>query len=211
MKRITSLLLIMSAVLLPTLVSCDIEEKEPIETMYTGFMTGYTNSDGYIKSLKDDFGKQYTVIEESEKLDPNAKYRIVASLAVDEKLNARILQMAPTISYKAPEDSILADSLRVKDPVEINSLYIGGGFLNLYVGIKVAKEGTTHRLFYTHLDDTTKLRFTIYHNAYDDEPVYTKYTYISIPLSGYGLSQNDTVSLTAKGYQKDYAYELIYK
>ena len=209
MKRIASLL-ILSVILLPAFVSCD-DEKESVETMFSGFMTGKTDSKGYMKTLTDDYGKKYTVTESSEKLDPDSKYRIVASIAIDEKLNARILQMTPAISFKAPEDSILDDSLRVKDPVEIHSLYVGGGFLNIYMGIKVAQEGTSHRLFYSHLDTPGKVMFTIYHNAYGDEPVYTKHAYLSIPLSGYGLEQNDTVFLSAKGYKEDYNYELIYK
>ena len=210
MKRIKSILLVLVAIVIPSFISCD-DDKEPIETMYTGFMTGTTDSEGYIKNLKDDFGKNYTVTEKSEKLDPDAKYRIVASIAIDENLSARILQMAPTISYQAPEDSIIPDSMRVKDPVEIQSVYIGGGFLNIYMGIKVAKEGTVHRLFYSHLNTPGKVQFTIYHNAYGDEPVYTKHTYVSIPLSGYGLATNDTVFLTAKGYEEDYVFKPVYK
>ena len=211
MKRITSILLVLTAIIVPTFISCD-DDKEPIETMYSGFMTGTTDSEGYIKTLKDDFGKLYTVTEKSEKLNPDAKYRVVASIAVDENLTARILQMVPAISYQAPEDSLVPDSMRVKDPVQIHSLYIGGGFLNINLGIKVAHEGTVHRLFYSHLDTTPgKVEFTIYHNAYGDEPVYTKQAYLSIPLSGYGLAQNDTVFLTAKGYEEDYAYSPVYK
>lgn len=210
MKRNATILMILSAAVLPALVSCD-EKKEPIETMFSGFMTGRTDSEGYIKSLKDDYGKNYKVTEKSEKLDPDSNYRLVASVAIDENLTARILQMAPAISYQAPEDSIIPDSMRVKDPVEIHSLYIGGGFLNIYMGIKVAKEGTAHRLFYSHLDTPGKVKFTIYHNAYGDEPVYTKHAYVSIPLAGYGLGQNDTVFLSANGYQEDYDYKLIYK
>jgi len=209
MKRIASLL-VLSVILLPALISCD-DETEPIETMFSGFMTGQTDSEGYIKTLTDDYGTRYTVTEKSEKLDPNSKYRLVASVALDENLTARILQMAPAISFQAPEDSILPDSMRVKDPVEIHSLYIGGGFLNIYMGIKVAQEGTSHRLFYSHLNTPGKVMFTIYHNAYGDEPVYTKHAYISIPLSGYGLAQNDTVFLNANGYKENYNYQLIYK
>jgi len=210
MKRVASVSLILAAVIMPAFISCD-DDKEKVETMFSGFMTGYTDAEGYITVLNDDFGKQYMVREKPEQLKPDTLYRIVASITLDENLTARILQMAPAISYVAPRDSIIPDSLRVNDPVEIQSLYIGGGYLNIHMGIKVAKEGTQHRLFYTRLDSTDKLKFTIYHNAYGDGEVYTKHAYISIPLYGYGLAKNDTVSLSCKGYQEDYDYKLVYK
>jgi hypothetical protein len=210
MKRTTALLLTLTAVIALSVISCD-NDKEKIETMYSGFVTGYTDSEGYVTVIKDDFGTEYMVSEKADKLKPDTMYRVVASVALDEKKTARILQMVPTISYYAPEDSIVPDSLHVTDPVEINSLYIGGGYLNIHLGIKVQAEGTQHRLFYTHLDSSDKLKFTIYHNAYGDKPVYTKYAYMSIPLNGYGLAKNDTVFLSCKGYQEDYDYKLIFK
>ena len=210
MRKYLSILLILAVALTPVLISCD-DENEPIETMFSGFMTGYTDTEGYISVLNDDFGKQYMVSEKSDKLEPDTLYRLVASVALDENLTARILQAVPAISYRAPEDAFIVDSLRVKDPVQIQSLYIGGGYLNIHLGIKVAKEGSLHRLFYTHVYSPGKLKFTIYHNAYNDKPVYTKNAYMSIPLNGYGLSKNDTVFLSCKGYGEDYDYKLIYK
>ena len=187
------------------------DEKEPIDTMYSGFMTGYTDSEGYITVLNDDFGRQYMVSEKSEQLEPDTLYRIVASVALDENQTARILQTAPTMSYKALKDHLLPDSLRAKDPVEIQGIYIGGGYLNINVGVKVQKEGTMHSLIYTYRNMPGKLKFKLYHNAYGDGQVYTKRVYISIPLQGYGLGKNATVFLSCKGYQEDYDYKLVYK
>ena len=191
-------------------IACE-EKKDPVETMMTGFMTGHTDSEGYITVLNDDFGRQYMVKEKSDKLVPDTLYRIVASVALDENYSAKFVQMAQTLSYIAPEDSIVPDTMRVKDPIQIVSAYIGGGYLNVYVDIKVKKEGTEHTFFYTHLNTPGKPAFTFYHNAYGDEPVYTKHAYVSIPLYGYGLARNDTVSLSCKSYEGDYDMNLIYK
>lgn len=210
MKATSALLLTLAALSATAFISCD-DDKEKVETMFSGFMTGYTDAEGYVTILNDDYGTQYMVSEKTDKLNPDTLYRLVASVALDENKTARILQMVPTISYKAPEDSIIPDSLHVQDPVEIHSLYIGGGYLNINMGIKVSKESAAHRLFYSHLDSPGKLKFTIYHNAYGDQPVYTKYAYISIPLSGYGLAKKDTVFLSCKGYKEDYDYKLIFK
>lgn len=210
MKRTTALLLTLTAVAAFAVMSCN-DDKEKIGTMFSGFMTGYTDSEGYVTVIKDDFGAEYMVSEKTEQLHPDTLYRMVASVSLDDNKAAKILQMVPAIAYRAPEDSVLHDSLRVTDPVEIQSAYIGGGYLNLYLGVKVQTEGTRHRLFYSHLDSPGKLKFTIYHNAYGDKPVYTKHVYMSIPLYGYGLSQNDTVFLSCKGYQEDYDCKLIFK
>lgn len=210
MKRTTALLLTLTSVITLTFVSCQ-EDREKTETMFSGFMTGYIDAEGYVTVIKDDFGMEYMVREKADKLNPDTTYRLVAAVALDENRTARILQMVQTISYRAPEDSIVPDSLHVTDPVEIHSLYIGGGYLNINLGIKVQTEKTHHRLFYAHLDSSDKLKFTIYHNAYGDKPVYTKHAYMSIPLNGYGLAKNDTVFLSCKGYQEDYDYKLIFK
>ena len=208
MKR-TSIILVLACTI-ALIASCK-EERELVETMYSGFMTGQTDSQGYISVLKDDFGKLYKVSEETDKFRPDTLYRLVVSVALDEDNNARVIQAVPTISYIAPHDSIIPDTMRVKDPIKIESIYIGGGYLNINVGIKVKNEDSQHSLFYTCLDNTDRLQFTFYHNAYGDEYVYTKHAYVSIPLYGYGLAKNDTVFLSCKGYEEDYDYKLIYK
>lgn len=210
MKRTTILLLTMAALMMPAVISCDMD-KEKVKTMYSGFMTGYTDSEGYVTVLKDDYGVQYMVTGKSEQLSPDTLYRLVASVVLDENRTAAILQMVPAVSYKAPVDSTLPDSVRATDPVEIVSRYIGGGYLNIHVGVKVSSEQARHRLIYARLGGTDKVKFTIYHNAYGDQPVFTKYAYISIPLHDYQLAQNDTVFLSCKGYKEDYDYKLVVK
>ena len=179
--------------------------------MFSGFVTGYTDGQGYVTVIKNDFGDEYMVSEKTQQLKPDTLYRMVASLELDEKKTAKVLQMVPTISRRAPVDSLVHDSLRVTDPVEIQSVYLGGGYLNIYLGVKVEKESSNHKLLYSRLATPDKLTFTIYHNARGDRPVYTKHAYISIPLYGYGLAQNDTVFLSCKGYQEDYDYKLVVK
>ena len=195
-------------------VSCYFnDDRDPVETMFSGFMTGETDSKGKITILKNDFGLKYRVTEQLEniKLRPDTVYRIVASVALDESNNARIIQMVKAMSYIATPDSIIPDSMRGTDPVEIESIYVGGGYLNVLVGVKVQNEESDHDLFYTRLDTPGKYTFKIYHKAYGDREMYTKHAYISIPLWGYGLTKNDTVFLSCKGYKEDYDYKLNYK
>lgn len=209
MKR-TTLLLALAALFMPAVISC-IEDQEKIETMFSGYMSGYTDSEGYVTVLKDDFGTEYMVSEKSDQLNPDTLYRLVASVALDKNRTARILQMVPTISYYAPADSIIPDSLKTTDQVELISAYIGGGYLNINLGIKVSKEDAVHRLIYAQKDSIGRKVFTIYHNAYGDRPVYTKHAYISIPLYVYGLAKNDTVFLCSKAFKKDRENILVFR
>ena len=208
MKTITSL--IITAVLTLTIISCQ-KKGDDVETMMSGFMTAYTDSEGYIAVLVDDMGNRYMVSDKNGVHEPDTLLRIVASIALDENNTARILQKVFPFSHKAPEDASIHDSSRVRDPFEIESIYIGGGFLNMKANIKVQNELTTHYMAYSRLNTPGPLRFTIYHDARGDVPVYTKHVYISIPLSGYGLSKKDTVFLSYKGYEEDHELQLIYR
>ena len=115
-------------------------------------MTGYTDSNGNTTLLKDDFGTIYKVNRRVDDFDyPNSFYRAVASITLQNDSSARIRQIVqtlsyidikkkkdeawivlvqPSLSYKAPLDSAIPDSMRVKDPVHIESIYIGGGYVN---------------------------------------------------------------------------------
>lgn len=204
---------LISALVLLTgiMVSCK-DDKEPVESMINGFSTGYTDSKGYISVIKDDMGNEFMVSEKSERFEPDSVYRLVTSLAISENNTARILQVIQPISYKAPETSNLPDSLKVQNPVQINSAYIGGGYLNINLGVKVQKENSKHTLLYARKSNSSKkAKFVIYHNAHGDGEMYTKYAYISIPLRGYGLQKNDTVYLSCKGYEADCDMKFVFK
>ena len=208
MKKLTFLLF---AATMLSFTACN-EDREPIETMYSGFMTGYTDTQGYLYSLKDDFGRKFKVISGDEgKHKPDTLYRLVTSLAVDENDNAKLLQAVHAISYIAPLDSSIEDSLKVRDPMLLNTYYIGGGYLNLTLGVKVQTEGTKHDLRYTYSDQAGKPLFHLYHNAYGDGQVYTKNAFVSIPLSTYGLEKNDTVLISYMSYDQDCLIKVIYK
>lgn len=210
MKRTDILMIAALTCAFALFAACD-DEKKPIETMTSGFMTGYTDSEGFITLLKDDFGNEYTISEKKDTLIPDTAIRVVTSIALDNSGTARILQTLYPISYKAPEDSTINDTLKVKDPVKFYTAYIGGGYLNITLGIKVQKEGTKHLLAYTHLNASNAAAFTFYHNAFGDGELYTKNAYISIPLSFYGLQKNDTVSVSFNSYSGDSILNILYK
>ncbi len=119
MKRFTATFVLAAAACFTVFISC--KEKDEIETMLSGFMTGYTDSEGYISVLNDDLGNQYMISGETEKFTPDTLLRMVVVIALEENNSARILQKVYPFAYKAPEDSVIEDSLRIKDPVQIES------------------------------------------------------------------------------------------
>lgn len=199
------------------MVSCS-EKEEPVESMISGFVTAYTDHEGYVSIIRDDMGNEYqTDGKYSIQLpyygysEPDTSYRMVVSLAIGDNGHAHILQGVFVQSSRAPESDAIPDAYKVKDPVQLNAAYIGGGFLNLTMGIKVHKEGSQHDMIYAHKSGSDKLKFIIYHNAHGDLATYTKYVYLSIPLDGYGLQKNDTVFIVTGDGNKDCETKAVYR
>lgn len=211
MKRRALLFITVLTATVVSLTACQEEEKQVIETMTSGFMTGYTNHDGLMYKLKDDFGNLYNLNEKRGFFTPDSTYRLLASIVLKDNGSASILQLVGIPSENAPEDSVLEDSVKVKDPLKVYTAYIGGGYLNITLGIKVEKEHTIHRLRYSHKEDSLSTTFLLYHNAYGDGQVYTKNAYVSIPLTKYALTKNDTVSIIYNGYDGDSIMTLVYR
>lgn len=203
----TIILLITAAIL--SLNSCK-KERDTIDAMFSGFMTGYTDTQGYLTLVKDDFGGEYLITGQTTKHKPDTLYRLVATLSVNDNGSASILQVVSPLSLKAPNDTLIHDSLKVRDPMQLNTVYIGGGYLNMTLSVKVKKEGTKHSLLYTYSSGSGMPVFNLYHNAYGDEQVYTKYAYVSIPLESFGLHKNDTVLISYRSYDEDCMLKVAY-
>ncbi len=193
--------------------SCSIYDR-PVDTILSGFMTGYTNSKGQFGSILDDMGNTYVVSQDLDRgymLPADTMLRMVAVASIQEDGTLVMQQAVPTQSYEAPLDSDVPDSMRVQDPLSVITSYIGGGFLNLELGIKVQTEGTRHAIMYSVSTESGMPHFRIYHKAYGDKPMYSKKAYFSIPLSSYGLSHGDSVRLSCAGYDNSYDLKLIYR
>lgn len=199
--------------LILSMVSCNSKDEESVGSMFSGFVTAYTDGNGLISMVKDDMGNEYAITGCSDVLIPDTIYRYVVSMGLDENSTAHIIQKVTPLygAVKAPETSILSDTLKKQDPVQINAAYIGGGFLNITMGIKIQQDSKMHSLLYARMSDEDQLTFTVYHDAHGDTPMYTMYAYLSIPLKDYGISRNDTVFLKCKGYQEDCNMKLIYR
>ena len=206
-RRFMAVILALTALII---AGCS-NDRETIDTLFSGFVTGYTDADGYLYKIKDDFGKEYPVAEKIDTRTPYTSYRLVITSTLNADSSLSFRQIVKPISNKAMEDYQLHDSLKKHDPIQIKTAYIGGGFLNILLQIKTQQEKAVHHLEYTHHKSKGKTIFRFYHNAYGDKPIYTRDVYISIPLSSYGLHKNDTVSISYTGFDGDCILKVAYK
>ena len=209
-KRHILALSALTALLSCAVISCDRNDEETTPNFTTGFVTIFTGSDGIPGVLKNDYGNSYVIAGETEALKPDTLYRMMCSYAFNSDSTVTILQRVFAYSGRAAEyDDV--DSLFRDDPVQINSMYIGGGFLNILMGIRVMNPDSKHTLGMVHVPNADSLIFTVHHDADGDGEGTTRYAYISMPLNGYGLGSGDTVFFRCRGYGKDYALKLLYR
>lgn len=210
MRKTARLLAAALVCILFSTTACNKDEK-PVKNFLTGFVSAYTDSNGYLSVLVDDFGKRYPVGDRINTQAPNASYRLVVLAEMGSDSTLYNLQIIQPIATPATEDNMMADSAKVRDPLEVTGAYIGGGFLNITLKIKTQQEKKTHYLDYSHKIKHGVHTFKIYHNAYGDKPIYTRDGYLSIPLRSYGLHKNDTVSVSYMGYDGDCVLKVVYR
>lgn len=221
MKRLQLYICVLAAVTM--LASCNSEDKREIPFATSGFFTAYTNVNSHIYKITDDMGRTYNVLEDNTELLPNTSERIIASIE-GQNGDTMITSKLFPLSEIATLDSKVGSELKVKDPVILKSIYLGGGYLNVHLGVKVKNENSTvhlgydnvksdnsnHKIFYSRRTGKKNLIFTLYHNAGNDDPIYTKYTYLSIPVWLH-IHKNDTVTFNYKSFEGDRVEKFIYK
>lgn len=190
MKKTTCLLLLSLTALVLTL-SCSKEEE--IVPVVKEFVSADTNRQGFICAISNDRGNRY-VTSDTVRLEADSTYRLIMSYYVNPDMSsATILDYASVISSPAREAEKDDAS---SDPVNIRSAWIGGGWLNLIIELKGLEK--KHLLYAVEKSDSTRVAFSIFHDANEDISSYTATAYMSIPLKQYAdvLSVNDTITLS---------------
>lgn len=168
------------------------EVEEPIDTLVTEFVLANTDSKGTISVITNDRGYRYMVMNDTNKLVPDTVYRIVCNYALSEQQTAKILAAYYVYADTAKDVSTYLPGELVNDPISIQSLYVGGGYLNIYMGLK-SDGKTKHAINSIRYDDRGSLTLGVYHNANGDTKGTTRYGFMSIPLKKYNLHKGDTV------------------
>ena len=207
MKRLHLFIYVLAAA--ATLASCDSDDKREIPFAVSGFFTAYTNVNSHIYKVTDDMGRTYNVFEDNTELTPNTSVRIIATIEAQDGDTMITSKLFP-LSEIATLDSKVQSELKVKDPVVLKSIYLGGGYLNVHLGVKVKNENSSHNILYTRSNGKKNLIFTLYHNSHNDDPIYTQNAYLSIPVWLH-IHKNDTVTFRYKSFEGDRVEKFIYK
>lgn len=202
MKRIAHIVLsLLSAIVI---VSCN-KELEETDSIITSFLTLWTGSDGTVNILQDDFGNRFMVNDkDSHQAPADTMIRVISLYTINaDSTIATLIETIDILSNRATDISECENREIKQDPVNVQSVWLSGGYMNAVLGISV--HSTPHILFV--LSDTTtshQVKFTLFHDKNSDKEGYTRNAYISIPLDGYNLQKGDSIFFNCKEDGADY-------
>ena len=215
MKKYPSLFCILLLTVLVLFSSCK-KDEDIVPYNISGFFTANTDSKAHIYKLTDDMGNVYNVENDdliidynSGKLAYDTAVRIVATVYAENDGKYVIASKALPISSIALD--YIPENMKGRDPIKLKSIYIGGGHLNVALGIMTENGQKRHDLYYMLKENSKNIRFKLYHNAHGDNPIYTQNIYLSIPLTVYNIQKNDTVLFSYTSYEGDCVEKLVYK
>lgn len=215
MFEIKKLYLIIAGLsLLTGLLSCSDDEDDYVyPSVLSEFADVYSGSDRRLVCLQTDNGQRWEILNASTiSTDGVVADTVYRSLVRYERKETGVevyaIQMIAAPKPNVPTD--FPDGIK-NDPVEMQSLWRGGDYLNMILLVK-AQNG---RHIFRFVDDgftsssggPKTLHFRLYHDAGGDVQAYTQKVYLSLPLASYKshLSQGDTLSfsiLTTAGWQR---------
>lgn len=181
--------------------SCDDDEVRTYPPLLSEFVTIQTDESGIPGQLRTDKGMVYAVENAVEivtdGLTPDSVYRAIARYEQRNDV-VRIYGLQGVVSSYAIPDSLLADEVKC-DPVEMQAIWSGGGYLNMVLLIKAQSGKHSFSFIEDSIIQTTdgyrKLCLSLSHDAHDDTMAYTQEVYLSMPLFPYSgrLEDGDSV------------------
>lgn len=205
-KALTILLSVLS---LFATISCS-KELDVTENIITGFVTLWTDSNGNISVLEDDFGKRFMVDDKDGTKEPaDTVLRVISMYIVNaDSTTATVLETINILSNRATDICECENREIKQDPVKVQSVWLSGGYMNAVIQISV--HHTPHSLFIIADKKDNGVDFILYHDRNNDPIGSTKNAYFSVPLDGYDLQKGDSITFSCKGDGADfhYAFEL---
>ena len=196
------------------MASCE-EEEYYYPSVKLEFVTVKAGSDGKIKILIPDKEEQLQVSQDltNSSISPNSFRRVLSNyerlLASDGKSVSAKIYSLQNILLLEPKllDDVSFGGVMKADPVDVISIWTGGGYLNLILNLKV-KGGKQHVLGIVEEEDTgmsiakEMITLSLYHNANGDEEYYNRRAFISVPLSKYDFDKAIKVEFKYHTYDK---------
>lgn len=188
------------------------------------FIDVTTDTSGTLQDLITDKGETLQILnrEGLDGLTPDSTYRTVSIYEPEEtdtqgNATALLYSCQLIIAVKPVTANKLPDGIAKTDPLDIQSVWKSGNYLNLIL-LPMAKE-KSHIFHFIedgitdNEDGSRTLHLTLYHNQNGDYEAFTRKSYLSIPLWAYEgrLAQGDQVILCINTYEKGFvSYEFTY-
>ena len=169
-------------------------------SVVTDFIELETDNSCNVKLIRTDDGIEYTPdrVVSLEKSTPDSMYRVRCTyLPSDEEAKkASIYNVSATISPFPVNPDYFHDGI-ITDPVKITSVWQGGDYINLHLGIMT--KGGSHGFHFIKTNAIKKSsghqtqEILLYHSQGDDPEAYTRDVYLSCPLSKLNLHSGDSI------------------
>lgn len=173
--------------MLALLAACG-EDEYHYPSVKLEYLTGYSDSNAALQSIRTDEGEQLPVWRDGTglSLTPDSLIRMVTNYEVTEEGATLYAAVAAVAPVPLPADKF-ADGVKT-DAADVLSIWMGWDYLNIVLNTK-RKDGT--HLFHFIEDnvdegaDHTDVYLRLYHDAGGDVPAYTSRAYLSVPLRQY--------------------------
>lgn len=180
-------------VLLCLFVSCG-DDDYHYPSVKQDFLTAFSGSDGRLESVLTDEGETFQIVEDASGLRVNADtaIRIVANyetLVTDnDVIGGKLYALLQTVSPIPLAAAEFEGGVKT-EPSEIQSIWLGYGYLNIV--LKVKQQGK--HLFHFVEDEVVvdrdngrvTVQLTLYHDISSIVQDYSKRAYLSVPLKQY--------------------------
>lgn len=193
-------------------VACNEDENEYIfPPIISELVEVHTNNQGVCSYLLTDQGERLTIgnrITTTDSLTKDSAYRCSCRYALNpDNPNEALIYSLQQIPSSHP---IAAHSIpEIKsDPLSLQSIWIGGSYLNLALQVKCQKENHSYKFIEDSLKVFTQggktLHLRLYHDAGKDVEAYTQIVYLSVPLYHYlpTLQKGDTIAFSVNTSEK---------
>ncbi|WP_239448734.1 NigD-like C-terminal domain-containing protein [Mediterranea sp. An20] len=170
------------------------------------YLTARSNSAGTLETVLTDGGGLYAVLNEvtAPNRAADSTLRIIANYACELADNGDttgvLLYSASTVVSPVPQPAAAFAGGVKTDPASVLSIWMGLDYLNVVLEIK----GTDAAHAFHFVEDKVEggeeeahreVALTLYHDAADDPPYYTRRAYLSVPLCSYITDQTESLTV----------------
>lgn len=174
----------------------------------TDFMVASTNADGKVVTVRLDNGITYNVASQQVDLErKDTLLRCMATYTHEKGNNFKLSSIRPVFCDKPhPATSIYVVvngkayqdvSLLPRDPMKVISMWKGGGYLNLHLGVMTNGNGL-HQYYFC--EDSIGHYSLLHMRPANDGSAYTEHVYLSMSIP----EEQDSFTFTVKTYDGDY-------